>query len=45
MIKEKLRNIEKIGDISPNVWKAELENIKRERAEVFSKLFSFSRKE
>ena len=26
--------MEKIGDIDPNVWKEELENIKRERAEV-----------
>lgn len=34
MIKQQLRNMEKIGDIDPNVWKEELENIKRERAEV-----------
>ena len=25
--------MESIGDIDPNVWKEELENIKRERAE------------
>ena len=33
--------MDKIGDIDPNVWKAELENIKRERAEVSSKLIYY----